>query len=238
MVDLCVQYNEETYFDITNHSSFNDFRYIAFNITATEKYTPSLRKDLTITNPIPIISTDFTLLPKHKQLRRITITLETVQSIRSINTIGEAFDIVAVNPTTERTFVDCCASIQTDLITFNLHNQLQFRFHVPTLRTAINRGVFFEINLNPLINSKDGVNTQRFISNATDLVLFTKGKNIILSSGATSKETFKGPYDLVALGVVLGLTRQQAIQSVFVNPMKCITRGKRRFPLHSMAIIN
>ncbi|EMD46324.1 ribonuclease P protein subunit p30, putative [Entamoeba histolytica HM-1:IMSS-B] len=184
-----------------------------------------------------ISSSEFSLLPRKKQLSRITIEMTATQPTKSINSIGSSFELVAIKPMSDKVFVDACTSFQIDLITFNYPEQLPFRFHVPTLRTAMNRGLFFEINLSPLLEESDQKQKQFCILNATDLITSTKGKNIILSSGATTNNGFKGTKDLIAMGIMLGLTTSQAYDAVYVNPMKCITRSRRRFPINSMISI-
>ena len=124
--------------------------------------------------------------------------------------------------------------MQIDLITFDLTTPFPFKLHIPTLRTAINRGVFFEIKLGCLFRLSDEKEKQQFVLNSTDLISFTKGKNIILSSGAEKGCEFKSVKDLITLGLMLGLSTSQAYNAVHVNPMKCITRSRRRFPVNSM----
>ena len=148
--------------------------------------------------------------------------------------VGSNYDILAVKPTTEKTFVESCTSILTDIITFDFSKKLDFKLHIPTLRTAINRGVYFEINVSTLLNDNDVVDKQRFVSNATDLTLFTKGKNIIISSGTVKDELFKSSNDLVTMGILLGLSRKKAYESVYINPINCIIKAHKRFALNSM----
>ncbi|EDR28898.1 ribonuclease P protein subunit p30, putative [Entamoeba dispar SAW760] len=237
MVDCCVKFDEKIYHDICSSNHFKEFRYVIFNINVKDSYLPSRDKPPKMVDIINISSSEFSLLPRRKQLSRITIEMTATQPTKSINSIGSSFELVAIKPMSDKVFVDACTSFQIDLITFNYSEQLSFRFHVPTLRTAMNRGLFFEIDLSPLLEQSDQKQKQSFILNATDLITATKGKSIILSSGATTINGFKGTKDLIAMGIMLGLTTSQAYDAVYVNPMKCITRSRRRFPINAMIAI-
>ena len=234
MCDLNVQYSEESFHDITTSTHFTEFRYVIFTKEITETYDKEKDKPPKFSNPTQIKTCEYSLLPRNKELTRITIKLTKTPTPKLFTTIGNTFDIISVLPQSEKSFVDSCCSLQIDLITFDMTTSFPFKLHVPTLRTAINRGVFFEINLSCLFGEYNEKQKQNFVLNATDLISFTKGKNIILSSGAMKSNEFKGPNDLIAMGLMLGLSTSQAYNAVHVNPMKCITRSRRRFPVNSM----
>lgn len=77
---------------------------------------------------------------------------------------------------------------------------------------AIKRGVFFEIPYAPSLS--DSAGRRYFFSNASNLVRVTGGRHVLLSSGATRDILLRSPYDVINIGVLVGLTYGQARDAV------------------------
>ena len=133
------------------------FRYVAYNTAATDA-VPAAAGALPDAPPLALPL--FSLFPAARALRRVTVTLTKPSSVALIvaprpadpqNGVRDGPDVLAVLPTSERSFTDACCTLEADLVTFALAEKLPFRLHVPTLRTALARGVFFEINVGPFL---------------------------------------------------------------------------------------
>ena len=57
-------------------------------------------------------------------------------------------------------------------------------------------------------HTTDATSRRNFIANATSLIRMCKGRNIIMSSQAMDALGLRGPYDVAALGSLVGLTKE------------------------------
>lgn len=108
-----------------------------------------------------------------------------------------SFDILAVYPRNEQMFESSCKDLNVDIIVINFEEKINFYLLKRIILSAIDRGVFFEIQYGDFI--KDTLRRSVFISNVTMLFEITKGKNLILSSGVSSFFHQRSPFDLVNL---------------------------------------
>ena len=93
--------------------------------------------------------------------------------------------------------------------------RLPFYLKFPTVNAAIERGIHFEIVYSSAI--RDSSQRKSLISTALDLVVFAKGKNIIISSGAVNELDFRGPYDIINLGLLFNLKEGQSKEAITKN---------------------
>lgn len=150
-----------------------------------------------------------------KQLSRITITVDDTthaQVITSGNEILRNFDIVAVCPGTSQVLSFLCKNADVDIITLDFTHKLNFQLNKKLLDIAVKRGVYFEILYSPLLTSP--ATRRQILSNCRILIKYLHGKHIILSSGAETMEQLRGPMDVVNMGELLGLTREQARKAI------------------------
>ncbi|EDO42157.1 predicted protein [Nematostella vectensis] len=149
-------------------------------------------------------------------LNRVTVPLEENGQLHQLasDTLHK-YDLLAVNPATDKLFLQACSSLEVDLISLDLTARLPFYLKMPQVRQAIDRGVSFEITYGPMIRD----NTQRryVISNAADIIRATKGRGVIMSSGADGPLDLRGPYDVANLGELLGLKQEKAKSAVSRN---------------------
>lgn len=64
----------------------------------------------------------------------------------------KSYDLVAVQPTADKIFQECCQSLDVDIITFDLSQKMDFRIKRNTVKSAMTRGVVFEICLNSALS--------------------------------------------------------------------------------------
>ena len=88
------------------------------------------------------------------------------------------------------------------------------------------RGVYFEILYAPIL--REPGSRRQIFTNAQALTRETRGRGIVLSSGARTAIELRGPYDVVNLGTFLGLTEQQAHAAVGKNAVAVVEHARKR----------
>jgi RNase P/RNase MRP subunit p30 len=83
-----------------------------------------------------------------KQYSRLSIHLDDNSQLYTLtanNPILLSYDIVAVCPSNEKLFQQCCQNLEIDIISLDLSHKLPFSVKTPIVQQAIARGIHFEI---------------------------------------------------------------------------------------------
>lgn len=146
---------------------------------------------------------------KLKIMSRITVLLDdSDQAYLLSHDVIQSYDILAIQPRNEKLFQQACQSLEIDVISLNMTERPSFYLKFPTMNAAIERGVHFEITYSPAF--RDPSRKKTLIALAINLVATAKGRNVIVSSGATNEMDFRGPYDLINLGLLFNFTEKQS----------------------------
>lgn len=167
-------------------------------------------------NVLPAIQDMKKKNPKLNFYSRITVLLDDQSQVHQLSSEAvQTFDILAVQPTTEKLYQQACKSLEIDIISLDMSRRLPFHLKFPTVHAAVERGVHFEI----IYSTAFGGTTERtqLLAIAMDMVVFTKGKNIIVSSGAEHELDFRGPYDIVNLGLLFRFKEEQSKAAITKN---------------------
>lgn len=167
-------------------------------------------------NVLPAIQDMKKKNPKLKFYSRITVLLDDQSQVHQLSSEAvQTFDVLAVQPTTEKLYQQACKSLEIDIISLDMSRRLPFHLKFPTVHAAVERGVHFEI----IYSTAFGGTTERtqLLAIAMDMVVFTKGKNIIVSSGAEHELDFRGPYDIVNLGLLFRFKEEQSKAAITKN---------------------
>lgn len=141
--------------------------------------------------------------------------------------VAETYDLVAAVPQTEQLFDECCRRLDIDLISLDLTERVPFRLPLPAVAAAIARGVHFEISYAPAL--RDSASRRNIVSNAQQLLRLTRGRNIILSSGALRPMEVRGAHDVANLGIsLLGMPHDCAHKAVGSNVATVLKRARLR----------
>lgn len=168
-------------------------------------------------------------MDKFQQFTRLNIPVDdtnTAQESSSQNNIWNSYDIVAAQPQSERGFTFACTSMPIDIITIDLTKRLSYRMKPDTIKTAIQRGICFEILCAPLLR-ETGTRRQQ-IANAQTMSQATRGKRILFGSGARSIADLRGPHDLMNLATFLGLSEKEARASITSTAKSVIDHARKR----------
>ncbi|XP_035764743.1 ribonuclease P protein subunit p30 isoform X1 [Neolamprologus brichardi] len=130
-------------------------------------------------------------------LNRLTVVMSDASHFRPNAPEYRRFDLLAVQPTSEKLFHAACMVYDIDIICVPMTEKLPFFFKRAPINGAIDRGVVFEVSYSAAI--RDSTMRRYTIANAVSLMESCKGKSVILSSAAQKALELRGPYDVTNL---------------------------------------
>lgn len=142
------------------------------------------------------------------------------------------FSLVAGNPTTDQALQHCCQAFNGDLVCFNVDNG-NIPFSRKYYRLAVERKMFFELCYAPVIT--DSNHRRNIIRRSHAYHSYGKSKNIIISSAAEKPIDLRTPYEVANLGLLLGLSEEQAKCAMAGNCKKALVRATGR--RHNKAVL-
>ncbi|OAA39164.1 RNase P subunit p30 [Metarhizium rileyi] len=153
-------------------------------------------------------------------LRRATLPLDDpAASNYRLQSLVNAYDILAIRPLTEKAFQNACLTLDIPIISLDLTTHFPFHFRPKPCMAAVSRGVRFEICYAQLL-AADNRGRANFISNATSIIRATRGRGILISSEAKTALSLRGPADVVNLLNVWGLANEKGLDG-----LRCIPRS-------------
>ncbi|CAG5124293.1 unnamed protein product [Candidula unifasciata] len=162
-----------------------------------------------------------------KQLSRLTAVLEDASNTHRLGAADiQAYDIIAVQVTNEKTFQLACSTLDVDIICFNLSESLGFSLKRAMINLAAKRGIHFEIVYSPAL--QENTVKRNTISNAMSLIRAGGGKNVIISSGSEQPIDLRSPYDVINLARLFGLSHSQAKDAICRNCRAVLKHAESR----------
>ncbi|XP_067933818.1 ribonuclease P protein subunit p30-like [Watersipora subatra] len=163
---------------------------------------------------------------KIKILSRITVECTGKSNIsRTMKPQLEQFDLIAGKPL-DGLALERLVEEDVDIITLDADYRKSYYFKKELVKMAIRRGIVFELNYGPCV--ADSTARQHTIELAQELLIFSKGKNVILSSGHNSVQFNRGPYDVANLAVLFGLPIGMAKLTVSKNCLDALKHSELR----------
>ena len=182
----------------------------------------------TITNQIPKLL-PFAAPSNLTILRRCTLQHSDPSQNHRLSTLSSNYDIFALRPTTEKALQQACHSLECDLISLDFSLRHQFYFQMKTVKSALDRGIKFEICYGPGILNADGGSSRRnLISNATQLIRATRGRGIVLSSEAKIALACRSPADVINLASMWGLHQERGVEAVGREARSVVTQSEMK----------
>uniref|UniRef100_A0A3Q3WSE8 Ribonuclease P protein subunit p30 n=1 Tax=Mola mola TaxID=94237 RepID=A0A3Q3WSE8_MOLML len=135
-------------------------------------------------------------------LNRLTIVTSDSSHFRPNAAEYRRFELLAVQPTSEKLFHAACMMYDIDIICIPVTEKLPFFFKRAPVNRAVDRGVVFEVSYSAAI--RDSTMRRYTIANANSLMDVCKGKPLEL----------RGPYDITNLGLLFGLSDGDAKEAV------------------------
>ncbi|TMW66290.1 hypothetical protein Poli38472_004055 [Pythium oligandrum] len=172
-----------------------------------------------------------------RQLKRITLKVEDMNAAQAINSspVLKTYDLVAVEAANAKVFQFLCEQGEVDLISFDVANRIPFQMKKTWVDAAIKRGIFFELTYSACLG--DSAGRRYFFSNASNLVRITQGRQLVISSGSTRDLFLRSPYDVINIGILVGLTYGQAMDALTNAPLAVIEHAERRRGLGDLSVI-
>ncbi|KAI9806643.1 MAG: hypothetical protein M1825_006100 [Sarcosagium campestre] len=197
---------------------------LGYNVIALN-HTLSGKLPSDLSNPIP--SPLHAATPSNLRiLRRCTLVFSDLSQNHRLSTLSSNYDFLAIRPTNEKCLQQACQSVECALISLDLTVRHPYYFKHSLLRSAINRGVRFELCYAPGITTIDPVARRNLISNATQLIRATRGRGIVVSSEAASAVGVRAPVDVVNLATVWGLGSERAREALDKEPRTVVVTAK------------
>ncbi|XP_075519867.1 protein GAMETOPHYTE DEFECTIVE 1-like isoform X2 [Primulina tabacum] len=172
-----------------------------------------------------------------RQYTRITVIVDSSSQVAALNVgnpVLKSYDIAAVRPLNQSAFDQACQTSEVDIIAIDFSEKLPFRLKQPMVKTAIKRGVYFEITYSGLLG--DAQSRRLMISNSKMLVDWTRGKNLIFSSSASSAMELRGPQDVSNLFFLLGLSIEHAKAAISKNCRSLLANALRKKQFYKEAV--
>lgn len=138
---------------------------------------------------------------------------------------AKKFHILAALPTTEDALQHACQTIQADIITYNSQS-IKIRLSRKFYYLAIRRNMFFELKYSPVI--LDSNERRKTISRGQQYHMVGKSKAIIISSEARDRFQVRSPYDISGLGLIFGLSEEQAKCAISTTGRKVLVASESR----------
>ncbi|KAI0319990.1 RNase P subunit p30-domain-containing protein [Amylostereum chailletii] len=215
---------------------------LAFAQTVRKKVDPK-----TFVNALDPLLSQLRKRPGIIYLKRLTIVLDedSEKGFGLINANAALFapyDILALLPTTEASFAyaslthtapsPLCAHILALPLTLP---RLPFRMKHTVVRTALRNGAVFEINYAGALGADEGADAggggaakRNWWAAATEVVRVTKGKGVVLSSGAAAEAELRAPRDVGNLTTFAGLAANLAHDAATATPRSLVLRAQTR----------
>ncbi|KAI4464271.1 ribonuclease p subunit p30 [Holotrichia oblita] len=122
------------------------------------------------------------------------------------------YHIIAILPLTQNAVQFACSNIDADILSYDPENKIPYKLTRKMYNQLIEKGFHYEILYAPAI--QDSTQRKNMIQTSHIYHSFGKSKNVIISSGATSRMLLRGPYDIINLGIIFGLSEEQAKNSI------------------------
>ncbi|XP_069674523.1 ribonuclease P protein subunit p30 [Periplaneta americana] len=142
--------------------------------------------------------------------QRLTVVISSHMEAHKLSQSANAklYNILAVIPNSQAAFQHACSTMEVDLITFDPNNIGVVKYNRKMYNMAVGRGISFELMYAPAI--RDSTARKNIIQLAHSYHAYGKSKQIVVSSGASNPFHIRGPYDIVNLGLLFGLSEEQS----------------------------
>ena len=189
------------------------------------------------------LTNEFKIPDNFRLLSRINFEISTPDQIRCLRggcyaEILKQFDLISLNPQNEKVFrMIMDGKISTDIVSFHLQNDFEFRITNEIISVGVKRGIYFEICYSPMINSQ--ILRKYIIKNGRLLVSKIKrSKGVILSSGGECVMDFRAPTDVVNMADLFSIKGDSCYDVVEANCQRAINHSlTRRKTFHGAVMV-
>lgn len=161
--------------------------------------------------------------PEFLQLTRINVEISNIDEFKNFVTNHRKLthDIISVTPLTEASFKYACAQADVDIVT--LDATFIPKENWKSLASIHKRNKFVELKYSQFLREET---RERFITLATAVSSFLKGRHTIFSAGTYNSCFIRSPSDVRCLAKLLGFRDPDSVVSA--NPRTVIVRAMAR----------
>ncbi|ORY80411.1 RNase P subunit p30-domain-containing protein [Protomyces lactucae-debilis] len=163
---------------------------------------------------------------RFKIYSRLTLVLEDTSQNYNLSKTAKGYDLLAVRPTSEKTLQYACTQMEVDIISIDLSQRLPYYLKHATLGSAISRGLFIEIAYAPSLT--DMSSRRQLLSNASAIVRASRGRGLLITSGATQALGLRSPYDIINLATFWGLSQERGREALAENTRRVLKKAETR----------
>lgn len=224
------------------------YTHIAINFTVDESVKIPLGNPQQI-NPIAIgdLRAHFgDKFPKLRLFTRLTLVVSDPSKFQSLSKISHQFDILAIQPTTEKALQLATANLDIDLISINLNSRLPFFLKHKTVGSGLEKGIKYEIAYAGLISgyvsdsmvaASSSIARRNFFGNVLQLIRASRSRGLVISSGALQPVQTRNYSDILTLLGTVGLDNSQAKTAVVSNPESVLISGRLRIKSYKQTVL-
>lgn len=161
-----------------------------------------------------------------KLLTRLNLILSDPSQNQRLTSLTQAYDLVALRPTNEKSLLNACTNLECDLISLDLSERFPFHFKFKMLSAAIERGIRLEICYGPGITGGGLDSRRNLIGNAMSLIRASRARGIIISSEARRALGIRAPWDVINLACVWGLSQERGKEAICEETRKVTALAK------------
>lgn len=160
-------------------------------------------------------------------LTRLTLVLDDPSQNHRLAALTNAYDILALRPTTEKLLQQACTSLECDLISLDFSQRLPCHLKHKLVGSALQRGLCFEICYSAGI--MDVQARRNLINNSANLVRATRGgRGVIISSEAKKAVGVRAPFDVINLATLWGLSQERGRDAISGLARAVVVSAKMR----------
>ncbi|XP_072296633.1 ribonuclease P protein subunit p30 [Eucyclogobius newberryi] len=195
-------------------------------------FEPDAKKKSPVPTPLPVaelVQTPPVVQGSSRPIRilnRLTIVMSDSSHYRASCPEYRHFDLLAVQPHTDKLFLSACMTYDVDLICLSVSEKLPFFYKRAPVSGALERGVAFEVSYSAAI--RDSTRRRYTLANAMFHSDICKGKNMVVSSAAEKALELRGPHDVINLTQLFSLTERDGKDSVSDNCRSVVLHGESR----------
>lgn len=179
--------------------------------------------------------------PVLNRLTRLTIRFGEPGELQALlnahDRLVRAYDILALEPTTERALASACANRRCDVIALALGARPSFRLRAGAVKAAASNGIAFEVAYNSALMETTA--RRNFFANAASLTRASGGGGdagaphgvggvVILTGGSRRANELRAPLDVVNLATMFGMKDGDARRAMAARCDALVARAARR----------
>lgn len=138
------------------------------------------------------------------------------------------FDVLALEPESERAFASACANKHADVVSVRAGQRLKYKFGAGQIKAAFGNKISFEVCYADAL--RDSTSRMWFFNNAGALARATRGgrEYFLISSGANRAMEVRSMHDVVNLATLFGMKEHAARNAMTTNVDVMLKLSKRR----------